>query len=192
MPPKRFSYYQRLSANDRRIYRASDSIPAVVLPDAERLRPLVGVLERALGEGTRVAVARAAGALVDALVRQLGAPAVRVRVREVRPQIHDAELHGLYTVDGDDPAQIEVWMRTAAHAKVVKFRTFLRTLLHEVVHHLDFTLFALGDSFHTEGFFRRESSLVRQLLPPPAGPRRKPAPAPARPASRQLSLFGKG
>jgi hypothetical protein len=193
MPPKRFSYYQRLSAADRRIYRASDAIPAVVVPNAERLRPLAAALERALGEGKRVAVARAVGALVDALVRQLGAPAVRVRVREVRPQIHDGELHGLYTLDGEvSPAQIEVWMRTAAHAKVVKFRTFLRTLLHEVVHHLDFTLFALGDTFHTEGFFRRESSLVRQLLPPTAGPARKPAPAPTRPASRQLLLFGKG
>jgi hypothetical protein len=47
---------------------------------------------------------------------------------------------------------------------VVRFRTFLRTLLHEVLHHLDVTLLGLDDSFHTEGFFKRESSLVRQLV----------------------------
>jgi hypothetical protein len=35
--------------------------------------------------------------------------------------------------------------------------------LHEVVHHLDYTLLGLGESFHTDGFFQRESSLVRQL-----------------------------
>jgi hypothetical protein len=42
---------------------------------------------------------------------------------------------------------------------VVAFRTFLRTLLHEVCHHLDYTYLRLPDSFHTQGFFQRESSL---------------------------------
>jgi hypothetical protein len=46
----------------------------------------------------------------------------------------------------------------------VKFRTFLRTFVHELVHHLDVTGLGLPDSFHAAGFFRRESSLVRQLL----------------------------
>jgi hypothetical protein len=32
-------------------------------------------------------------------------------------------------------------------------------------HHIDYTLYGLAESFHTEGFFRRESSLVRQLTP---------------------------
>jgi hypothetical protein len=76
-------------------------------------------------------------------------------------------------------------MKTAAHARVVRFRAFLRTLLHEVVHHLDVTLLGLDDSFHTEGFFRRESSLVRQLLP-------KPKPSPCEPPKKkvvQLALF---
>ena len=57
-------------------------------------------------------------------------------------------------------------MRTARHRRVVAFRTLLRTLLHEVGHHLDYEYLKLADSFHTEGFFRRESSLFHQLLPP--------------------------
>jgi len=57
-----------------------------------------------------------------------------------------------------------VWMRTAKHRRVVAFRTYLRTLLHELCHHLDYELLKLPDSFHTEGFYRRESSLVHQLL----------------------------
>jgi hypothetical protein len=32
--------------------------------------------------------------------------------------------------------------------------------------HLDSELLGLADSFHTEGFSQRESSLLRQLLPP--------------------------
>jgi hypothetical protein len=46
----------------------------------------------------------------------------------------------------------------------VVFRTFLRTLLHEVCHHLDYDLLRLPDSFHTEGFYKRESSLLKQIL----------------------------
>ena len=56
-------------------------------------------------------------------------------------------------------------MRTARKGRVGAFRTFLRTLLHELLHHLDYEVLELGDSFHTEGFFRRESSLFRQLVP---------------------------
>jgi hypothetical protein len=56
-------------------------------------------------------------------------------------------------------------MRTAQKGRVVAFRTFLRTLIHELCHHLDYVHIGLGRSFHTEGFFKRESSLLRQLLP---------------------------
>jgi hypothetical protein len=60
---------------------------------------------------------------------------------------------------------IRIWMRTAQHKRVVAFRTFVRTLVHELCHHLDYELLKLDDSFHTEGFFRRESSLFKQLVP---------------------------
>jgi hypothetical protein len=54
--------------------------------------------------------------------------------------------------------------------QVVKFRTFLRTLLHEVAHHLDYELYGLEETFHTEGFYARESSLMRVLLGEPERP----------------------
>ena len=99
----------------------------------------------------------------------------------MRPSRDWGELHGLYTQDADEVARIRVWMRTARKANVVAFRTFLRTLLHELCHHLDFEVLGLDRSFHTEGFFRRESSLFRQLVP---GARR------GRPAQRALPLPG--
>ena len=55
-------------------------------------------------------------------------------------------------------------MRTAEKENVVKFRTFLRTLLHEVCHHLDYELYKLAETFHTEGFYARESGLMRELM----------------------------
>jgi uncharacterized damage-inducible protein DinB len=55
-------------------------------------------------------------------------------------------------------------MRTARQKRVVAFRTYLRTLLHEVGHHVDYTLLRLPESYHTEGFYKRESSLFHQLV----------------------------
>ena len=97
-------------------------------------------------------------------------PEVSVVVLAERPRRRGSELHGLYTVAPGRKPQIKVWMRTAALGKVVAFKTFLRTLLHEVLHHLDYSHFKLRDSFHTAGFYSRESSLVRQLM----GDMRKP------------------
>ena len=55
-------------------------------------------------------------------------------------------------------------MRTAQRQQVVAFKSFLRTLLHELCHHLDYEHLALDDSFHTEGFYQRESSLFHQIV----------------------------
>jgi len=92
-------------------------------------------------------------------------PPADVGVLAVRPSLRDAELHGLYTRDERRRPRIRVWMRTVRHRRVVAFRTFLRTLLHEIGHHLDYEHLRLADSFHTEGFFKRESSLFYQLVP---------------------------
>ncbi|HEY1960491.1 MAG TPA: hypothetical protein VGH28_33000 [Polyangiaceae bacterium] len=164
----RFGYFERLSAKDKRIYLKSDAMRVVKVPDAVALAPLVAELQTQLEAGRRLRTTRAANALVFALCKQLGAPPVRVRIREVRPSWDGGELHGLYTfAEAGDVPEIEVWMRTVAKGQIVRFRTFLRTLLHEVCHHLDATLYEMSESFHTHGFFARESSLTKQLV---AGP----------------------
>jgi hypothetical protein len=56
-------------------------------------------------------------------------------------------------------------MRTAKHKRAVAFRSFLRTLLHELCHHLDYEFFHFPETMHTEGFYNRESSLFHQLVP---------------------------
>ena len=182
----RFPYYARLTAEQKKTYRASDAIVAVELPDAAALRPAVAALERALrGARTGRPSQRAAAAIAHGICVQLGVPPVEVRVLARRPHGAYGELQGLYD-PGPEPARITVWMRTVARKQVVAFRTFLRTLLHEVGHHLDYELYELEETFHTEGFFQRESSLVHQLLgepPAPPGARRR-APAAGTAAGR--------
>jgi hypothetical protein len=160
-----FAYYDRLSPRAKAIYRRSDEITTVALPHPEILRPLVGGLRQALEQEQRRAVEGAAGLVARGILKELELDPIDVQVLAVRPSSRDGELHGLYTREEGEPTRIQLWMRTARHRRVVAFRTFLRTLLHELGHHLDYELFRLADSFHTEGFFQRESSLFRQLIP---------------------------
>jgi hypothetical protein len=162
-----FAYYQKLSTSHKKTYRESDRIENIEIPDSATLRAPVATLETSLGHGRRAATQKAAQNLIDQLTRAFGVSPLRVKVLERRPSWATGELHGLYEAGELGPRVISVWMRTAQRAQVVKFKTFLRTLLHELCHHLDYEYFRLGESFHTEGFFKRESSLLRQLYPPP-------------------------
>ncbi|HVS13288.1 MAG TPA: hypothetical protein VMV46_05165 [Thermoanaerobaculia bacterium] len=160
-----FPYYRNLSKRQQATYRRSDAVARVDLPAAGSLAPAVETIRTALAAEDRRGLEPAVRGLVAEIHCRLGVPAVDVVVRAVRPSADWGELHGLYTSDPKAPrARIEVWMRTAKHKRPVAFRTFLRTVLHEVCHHLDFELLRLPDSFHTEGFFQRESSLFRQLM----------------------------
>jgi hypothetical protein len=161
-----FAYFQRLTRRQQAVYLESDGIVTMRLPEASRLQPLVTALTRALESGDRATTESAAQRLVSGLARALGAPPVRVKVLAARPHAGWGELHGLYETprrEGEPPL-ITLWMRTARQQRVVAFRAFLRTLLHEVGHHVDYTLLRLGDSYHTHGFYARESHLFHQLV----------------------------
>ncbi len=170
-----FAYYDRLSRRDQAVYRKSDSVAALPLPGAGELAPAVEALGTALARDDAGAVATASAEIAGRIARAFGAPAPVVEVLAVRPRHDWGELHGLYTQESE-VALIRVWRRTARHGRVVAFRTFLRTLLHELCHHLDFEALGLSQSFHTEGFFKRESSLFRQLVPSEAAPRQASLP----------------
>lgn len=106
-------------------------------------------------------LARACQDLVAALDATFGVPAKRVFLRD-RPRPHRRrngrivyELHGQCSSDGP----IEVYVRTAAHGRPVACKTLLDTLLHEWVHHWDFTRH--GASVHCSGFYERLAQLYR-------------------------------
>lgn len=161
-----FSYYNKLTRTQQRIYRDSDQIAAVRLNDAAALWPAVQTLAAALQTQHRANTEKACQNLARLLADDLKIRRLHVRVMSARPHDTYGELHGIYQPrHGAAAARITVWMRTARQKRVVAFRTFLRTFLHEFGHHLDYELLKLADSFHTEGFFKRESSLFRQLVP---------------------------
>ena len=160
-----FAYYAKLSAARQRIYRKSDAIERLDLPAGVDAGARVARIREALSRDDRGAVQAASQGLIDSLVAGYRVQKIRVRVLAQRPADESGELHGLYEPEDEgETAKITVWMRTAARRDVVAFKTFLRTLVHELCHHLDYELFELSETFHTEGFYKRESTLANALF----------------------------
>ncbi len=163
------AYFHRLSVRAQRTWLKSDSIDHFeLLPDAATLS-LAAALINALPRGAPALIERSAQSLADRICELMAVSTVRVEVRGVRPHNTHGELHGIFYPRGSSgrpgPPLIILWMRTAQRHDVVKPRTFVRTLMHELGHYLDYALLRLDDSFHTTGFFRRESFLVRIVSP---------------------------
>ncbi|MBV8356325.1 MAG: hypothetical protein JO189_00100 [Deltaproteobacteria bacterium] len=171
-------YFHRLPARAQRAWLKSDSIDRFdLVPDAATFS-LTATLIAALPSGAPLVIERAAQALADQICKLMAVRAVRVEVREVRPHNTRGELHGIFYPRGPSSRPgaplVILWMRTAQRHDVVKPKTFVRTLMHELGHYLDYALLRLEESFHTTGFFRRESFLVRTILPPePEAPSRR-------------------
>ncbi len=157
------AWFYRLSPRAQQVYLRSDAIDRFELAPGPNALALADALVAALAGGHLGVTARAAQDLITELCRLLRVRSVPIEVKGVRPHNTRGELHGIFF---PRPPRIVLWMRTAQRHDVVKPKTFLRTLMHELGHHLDYALLRLGDSYHTRGFFQRESFLVRALWPP--------------------------
>ena len=158
-----FNYYKKLSSSQKKIYDRSNAITSIKLPWAEKFAPFMQALKSALLEENQKKVQELSQRILNGFCQVFQISGVQVKVLSKRPSAHWGELHGLYEREEGKKPKITLWMRTAKRQQVVAFKTYLRTLLHELGHHLDYTLLALPDSLHTEGFYQRESSLFQQL-----------------------------
>ncbi len=160
-----FSYYNKLNAKEKHIYRMSNNITLPRIPETSRLSFIVSSIEDSLKAEERERVEFFSERLLIKLCEIIGVSSLRIKVLTVRPNNSYGELHGIYyPKKGIMPAMIMVWMRTSKRKKVVATKTFIRTLMHEFCHHLDYELYKLPYSFHTEGFYRRESYLLHQIM----------------------------
>jgi hypothetical protein len=128
----------------------------VILP---RLRSLKEALQSEDALGVRIA----SQAIVDALAHEYEISTIPwVVVEDVRPSWRDrrgriaGQTHG--EADGNR-WELKLFLRTPAKRKVVAYKTFLNTLLHEFAHFYDFSM--LGGTIHTAGFYRRLNTLYR-------------------------------
>ncbi|HEV7732497.1 MAG TPA: hypothetical protein VGR62_10070 [Candidatus Binatia bacterium] len=163
-PRPRPTYYRRWSPATLKVAAKSDQYSALPLHPHPALQAAVACLADALASARAADVQAVSQRIADGVCIGLGVSKLRVIVQERRPHDSRSELHGLY-VPGNRGGldQITLWMLTAKKGQVVAYRTFLRTLLHELCHHLDYTYLRLRDSPHTQGFYQRESSLFAAL-----------------------------
>jgi hypothetical protein len=112
-------------------------------------------------------------ALLDTLNQAAGLPACRLTVAD-RPQQHrtragrlELKTYGYYRVAMDEgrvaKGSIRIYNLTAIRRQVLSPKVFLETLLHEWVHHYDFTGLRLDRSPHTSGFFARIRAVAETL-----------------------------
>jgi len=161
-----YAYYAKLNAKQKAIYRRSDATATIPLPNNKGLLDVLEQLKIALIAEDRRETEAILRRLAEEILNDLKVAPITLTLLAARPSHDWGELYGLYEIpEKKCRAHITLWMRTAQQKKVVAFKTFLRTFLHELCHHLDYELLKLEDSFHTQGFFRRESSLFKQILP---------------------------
>lgn len=157
------AFFYRLPARSQRCYLQSNAIEHFpdFAPGHTVMRHLDALIDALESRGPRE-VQNGVESLMTSLCHNFSVTPIRVEVLGVRPHNARGELHGLFRLTR--PPEIQLWMRTAQRHAVVKPRTFVRTLLHELCHYLDYSLLKLDDSYHTMGFFKRESFLVRALM----------------------------
>jgi hypothetical protein len=153
-----------------------------------------------LGKGIALAIleeATAGGrqakgqALLDVLDEAAGLPPCKLTVAD-RPQRHrtkegrlELKTYGYYRIAWESTPRrgsIRIYNLTAIRQQVLAPKVFLETLLHEWVHHYDFTGLQLDRSPHTSGFFARIRDLAETLGVGFVAPPRRETPASAAPA----------
>jgi len=92
-PPRKFSYYCKLSTAQKRIYDRSDSTTSLTLPTPYRFRLCVHDLHHALEADDRAKLQHTSERLAHGLCEVFGVPRISVRVLAVRPSRRWGELH---------------------------------------------------------------------------------------------------
>lgn len=105
--------------------------------------------------------------LLDRLAAELSVPPVTLRFLNT-PQKHRMKggrltykEYAYYEPDG----RITIYNVTAVRRQYLAARSYLDTLVHEFLHHLDIHLLGLEHTFHTRGFYSRLADFMAKLMP---------------------------
>lgn len=111
--------------------------------------------------------------LLDRLATELSVPPVTLRFMN-SPQKHRMKggrltykEYAYYEYDAG--GRITIYNVTAVRRQYLAARSYLDTLVHEFLHHVDYHLLGLEHTFHTKGFYSRLSDLMGKLTPARSG-----------------------
>ena len=144
-------------------YVRSDAMRDIVM--AARLRERIGAvgstIRSALEAEDIPAVSATCGELSRLVCEANSVEPAEIEVLASRPRrvYRDGattELFGDYEME---TGRIRVWMRTAVQKKVTSYGTFMSTLCHELMHHLDVHGLGFHNTYHTRGFYERTAAI---------------------------------
>lgn len=103
--------------------------------------------------------------LLDAMADELKIPRVRLHFRD-KPQKHktsEGRLTYKEYAHYDPEEGITVYNKTAVREKYLASKSYLDTIVHEFLHHVDYELLRLDHTYHTQGFYSRLGNLMGKL-----------------------------
>jgi hypothetical protein len=154
------------SRAEQKAYEISNRLLSVDFKVTPSMKRKVDDLAIWLSAGDKSKVRGATQAVIELLCAAARVPAARLSLvdrapGEFRGDKLVVKLHGVCGPDG----RITMAYRTAVRRKVIAFKTYLNTLVHEFMHHYDHQRLRLDASFHTRGFYQRVRDLLVQLVP---------------------------
>ena len=155
-------------------FTRSNKIPALEYLPASGERELTWKLIASTSAREREALGQK---LLDDICRSLKIPPARLRVFEERQphKLRGGKLaYKLYGVYRCDSAVIEIANLTSIRKQVVAGKTFLDTLIHELMHHIDRKLLRISSTPHSPGFYARIEDLKAKLMRRRGGERASP------------------
>ena len=142
----------------------SNKFPALEYQPAAEERELTGRLIASTNADEREALGQK---LLDNICRSLKIPRARLRVFEERQphKLRGGKLaYKLYGVYHCENAVIEIANLTSIREQVVAGKTFLDTLIHELMHHIDRKFLRIPSTPHSPGFYARIEDLKAKLM----------------------------
>ena len=155
-------------------FTRSNKIPALEYHPTSRERELTSRLIASTGAREREALGQK---LLDEICRSLKIPRAHLRVfAERQPhKLRGGKLaYKLYGVYRCDSAVIEIANLTSIRKQVVAGKTFLDTLIHELMHHIDRKFLRIPSTPHSPGFYARIEDMKTKLMRTKGGERTSP------------------
>ena len=148
----------------RRNYRRSNRITCI---DFDVSRKCKIISRKILSSRSTIRRQALSDALCEALCESSNVVACSVKIsraRQVHKKSNGRTVYKQYGFYRPHAKYIYITNRTAVRGQILAPKTFLNTLLHEWMHHYDYSKLKLN-SIHTKGFYLRLKSLEDELRP---------------------------
>ena len=162
---KKWTEKQKIDYNVSNI----STIPPVPDDLLLQVQLIIKRLASALAESNDNEIKQSSNELISNLASLYHLPKIKIYTGGKRIANQNRQILGIHrTRDQGGKTQrssISVFSRTAKRQQYVKPKTFLRTLVHEFIHHYDRYNLKLTYEYHTRGFYQRVTTIYNQLKP---------------------------